>query len=44
MSINIESVMNSLKLMVMGMAAIFMVIIIIYAAVTLMLKTTAEKK
>jgi Na+-transporting methylmalonyl-CoA/oxaloacetate decarboxylase gamma subunit len=44
MSINIESVMNSLNLMVMGMAAIFMVIIIIYAAVTLMLKTTAEKK
>lgn len=44
MNINIEDVMNSLKLMGMGMAAIFMVIIIIYAAVNVMLKATAEKK
>lgn len=44
MNINIETVMNSLKLMGMGMAAIFMVIIIIYASVNVMLKLTAEKK
>lgn len=35
-------VLNSFKLMGMGMAAIFLVIIVIYAAVRIMLKATAE--
>ena len=38
------NVINSFKLMGMGMAAIFFVIIVIYAAVNIMLKLTAEKK
>ena len=38
------NVMNSLKLMGMGMAAIFFVIIIIYIAVNLMLRFTKEKE
>jgi Na+-transporting methylmalonyl-CoA/oxaloacetate decarboxylase gamma subunit len=37
-------VLNSLKLMGMGMAAIFLVIIVIYASVRIMLKATAEDK
>ena len=41
MSVN---VFNSLKLMGMGMAAIFFVIIVIFAAVNIMLRATAEKK
>jgi len=36
-------VINSLKLMGMGMGAIFFVIIIIYAAVNLMLKLSNNK-
>nr|WP_300095904.1 OadG-related small transporter subunit [Sedimentibacter sp.] len=36
-------VIKSLELMGMGMAAIFLVIIVIYAAVNLMLKWTSEK-
>lgn len=36
-------VIKSLELMGMGMAAIFFVIIVIYAAVNLMLKLTSEK-
>lgn len=36
-------VLNSFSLMGMGMAAIFLVIIVIYAAVIIMLKTTAKK-
>ncbi|MGD9566733.1 MAG: OadG-related small transporter subunit [Sedimentibacter sp.] len=38
------NVINSFKLMGMGMAAIFFVIIVIYLAVNIMLKVTAEKK
>ena len=41
MSIN---VINSLKLMGMGMAAIFIVIGIIYISVNVMLRLTSEKK
>ena len=37
-------VINSLKLMGMGMGAIFFVIIIIYAAVNLMLKLSSNNK
>ncbi|MGB4439711.1 MAG: OadG-related small transporter subunit [Sedimentibacter sp.] len=37
-------VINSLKLMGMGMSAIFFVIIIIYAAVNLMLKLSSNNK
>lgn len=37
-------VISSLKLMGMGMAAIFLVIIVIYAAVSIMLKVTADNK
>jgi len=37
-------VINSLKLMGMGMGAIFFVIIIIYAAVNLMLKLSSNDK
>lgn len=37
---NIETVMKSLELMGMGMLAIFIVIIIIYFAVSLMLRFT----
>lgn len=40
---NSVNVINSLKLMGMGMAAIFFVIIVIYLAVNLMLKLTREK-
>lgn len=36
-------VIKSLQLMGMGMAAIFIVIIVIFAAVNLMLKLTNEK-
>ena len=36
-------VIKSLQLMGMGMAAIFFVILIIYAALNLMLKLTSEK-
>lgn len=36
----IKTVMNSLKLMGMGMAAIFFVITVIYIAVNFMLKAT----
>lgn len=36
-------VIKSLELMGMGMAAIFFVIIVIYAAVNLMLRLTSEK-
>jgi Na+-transporting methylmalonyl-CoA/oxaloacetate decarboxylase gamma subunit len=36
-------VIKSLQLMGMGMAAIFIVIIVIFAAVNLMLKLTSEK-
>lgn len=36
-------VIKSFELMGMGMAAIFLVIIVIYAAVNLMLKLTNEK-
>ncbi|WP_019227899.1 OadG-related small transporter subunit [Sedimentibacter sp. B4] len=36
-------VIKSLELMGMGMAAIFFVIIVIYAALNLMLKLTSEK-
>ncbi len=38
------NVISSFKLMGMGMAAIFLVIIIIYASVNIMLKLTADKK
>nr|WP_312576875.1 OadG-related small transporter subunit [Sedimentibacter sp.] len=41
---NSENVVNSLKLMGMGMTSIFVVIIVIYLAVNLMLKLTVEKK
>ncbi len=44
MNINIENVMNSLELMGMGMSAIFLVIIVIYASVSIMLKFTAQNK
>lgn len=44
MSLNSVNVINSLKLMGMGMAAIFFVIIIIYAAVNVMLKATSRSK
>lgn len=44
MDLNSVNVINSLKLMGMGMAAIFIVIIIIFAAVNIMLKATGEKK
>ncbi len=44
MGMNYVNVMNSLKLMGMGMAAIFIVIIVIYAAVSIMLKATANNK
>ncbi len=44
MGINYVNVMNSLKLMGMGMAAIFIVIIVIYGAVSIMLKATANNK
>lgn len=44
MKINTATVMDSLKLMGMGMAAIFFVIIVIYIAVNVMLRLTAEKK
>jgi hypothetical protein len=36
-------VIKSLQLMGMGMAAIFIVIIVIFAAVNIMLKLTSEK-
>ena len=38
-----ENVINSLELMGKGMAAIFFVIIVIYLAVTIMLKVIKEK-
>lgn len=44
MKFDMATVMNSLKLMGMGMAAIFIVIFAIYAAVNIMLRATAEKK
>jgi hypothetical protein len=44
MKFDMATVMNSLKLMGMGMAAIFIVIFAIYAAVNIMLRVTAEKK
>lgn len=44
MKFDMATVMDSFKLMGMGMAAIFIVIIVIYAAVNLMLRLTAEKK
>ena len=44
MKFDINTVMDSFKLMGMGMAAIFIVIIVIYAAVNIMLKVTPEKK
>lgn len=44
MNYDIKTVMDSLKLMGMGMAAIFFVIFAIYLAVNIMLKATAEKK
>jgi len=37
------NVINSLKLMGMGMSAIFVVIIVIYLVVNLMLKLTSRK-
>jgi hypothetical protein len=40
---NSVNVINSLKLMGMGMSAIFVVIIVIYFVVNLMLKITSEK-
>jgi len=40
---NSANVINSLKLMGMGMAAIFVVIIVIYLVVNLMLKLTSRK-
>lgn len=40
---NNVNVINSLKLMGMGMSAIFVVIIVIYFVVNLMLKLTSEK-
>ncbi len=40
---NTQNVITSLKLMGMGMAAIFFVIIIIYAAVNIMLKLSKNK-
>jgi len=40
---NNVNVINSLKLMGMGMAAIFVVIIVIYLVVNLMLKLTSQK-
>lgn len=43
MNINTENVISSLKLMGMGMLAIFIVILIIYASVNVMLKATAKK-
>lgn len=43
MNINTETVISSLKLMGMGMAAIFIVILIIYASMNVMLKATAKK-
>lgn len=39
-----ENVVISLKLMGMGMAAIFTVIMVIYLCVNVMLKLTSEKK
>lgn len=44
MGVNSVNVMNSLKLMGMGMAAIFFVIIVIFASVNIMLKLTANKQ
>jgi hypothetical protein len=44
MNIDIVTVMNSLKLMGMGMAAIFLVIFAIYGAVNIMLKATGGNK
>lgn len=44
MNYDIATVMNSLKLMGMGMAAIFLVILAIYLSVNIMLKATASKK
>lgn len=41
---NNVNVINSLKLMGMGMAAIFFVIIVIYIAVNTMLKLTRNKQ
>ncbi len=41
---NTQNVITSFKLMGMGMAAIFFVIIIIYAAVNVMLRVTGGKK
>jgi Na+-transporting methylmalonyl-CoA/oxaloacetate decarboxylase gamma subunit len=38
------NVIKSLKLMGMGMAAIFLVIIVIYAAVIIMLRVTSDDK
>lgn len=44
MKFDMATVINSLKLMGMGMAAIFLVIFAIYASVNIMLRATAEKK
>jgi hypothetical protein len=44
MKVNMATVMDSLKLMGMGMLAIFIVIIVIYAAVSIMLNVTADKE
>lgn len=44
MNFDMQTVMNSIKLMGMGMAAIFFVIIVIYVAVNVMLKATGERK
>ncbi len=41
---NVQNVLSSLELMVKGMAAIFFVIIVIYAAVNLMIKFSAKSK
>ena len=41
---NMENIMNSLLIMGLGMLAIFVVILVIYLAVTLLLKLGSKKK
>lgn len=41
---NMENIMNSLLIMGLGMLAIFVVILVIYLAVTILLKLGSKKK
>lgn len=41
---NMENIVNSLLIMGLGMLAIFVVILVIYLAVTLLLKLGSKKK